>query len=652
MSVVDDIKGRLDILDVVSRYAQIQRSGRSYKALCPFHTEKTPSFHVFPDRQSWRCFGACATGGDVFSFVMRIENLEFGEALRSLADQTGVKLAEARAQKGQGDVLYSINESAMEHFRTLLSSRREGSRAREYLKKRGLNQETIDRFQLGVSPGDGESLKAHLSSKGHTEEELALAGVVTKGQGAAYRDLFRRRLVFPIRDAEGRLCGFGGRALDDSNPKYLNTPRSPVFDKGQILYALHMARDAAKEDGIVIVEGYMDAVMAHQHGFSNVVASMGTALTSQQVALVRRAVRRPGAEGPGRVVLALDSDTAGQEATLRSLESSWNVFQSRPVGRTRSTVLYESAETPTLHVAPLAEGKDPDEIILESPEEWSRLVENAVPLMEYLFTALSSRLDLRAPGGKTRFAELLFPLITATHDPFEQDHYSQRLAAYLEVSEATLRASMGRLRQGSATRGGGRPASETGRTRQPRPSDHGQEQAATSPFARLEHDPLEEHCLTLLLRDPDLVMTGQASPRGNSGNGGGNDGGNDAPAGGIAETDDGVEGPRIEYFRRVENREVFTNWMKCSTLKVLKESLDEELSEHLDYLVARVLPPADRLQRELDLRYCVRRLKERYLRELNGEEEMRLSQVAPEELEEQERRLVMVNERLRDVFVG
>ena len=644
MAIVDEIKSRLDILDVVSQYAQLQRSGRSYKALCPFHTEKTPSFFVFPERQSWRCFGACATGGDIFSFLMRRENLDFSEALKSLARQAGVDLAQNRERKGEQDVLYQINEAAREFFCDLLASRKNGPGARAYLKKRGLTQETIDTFQLGLSPGDGESLKDHLESKGYTKEQLALAGLITHKQGEEYRSLFRRRLMFPIRDAEGRLSGFGGRALDDSQPKYLNSPKSPIFDKANLLYALHVARDSIKGMGVVIVEGYMDAIAAHQNGFSNVVASMGTALTRQQVSLVSRLIRQPGSTAPKEVFLALDPDTAGQEATLRSLESSWQVFQTRPAGRAQGTTLYERQDLPPLKVVPLPPGKDPDEIILESPEAWSSLVNNAVPLMDYLFTALSLRLDLSAPQGKARVAELLFPLIAATPDPFQQDYYFQRLAALLEVNEATLEASLGRPRlRGTSYRNSSTGAPQSRGSQSSRSGGRGQEAAAT-PFARMDHDPLEEYCLAMMLQYPQVGRPYQPSPAGDESQGRLETGVSD-------EITNSTDAPRLEHFRRVENREVFTNWIKCSTLDVLKESLDDELKGHLEHLLMKELPPSDGKQREAAFRSCIRRLEERLLRELNTEVELRLSQAPPEERPEQEQIMIHVNERLKRVLM-
>ena len=634
MAAVDEIKSRLDILDVVSRYTNLQRSGRSYKAVCPFHTEKTPSFFVFPERQSWRCFGACATGGDIFSFIIRIENLDFSEALKRLAQQAGVDLRENKERKSEQDILYGINEATREYFSRILISDKSGSQAMDYVRKRGITQNTIDNFQLGLSPNDGESLKRHLTSKGYTQEQMALAGVVTQGQREDYRDLFRGRLMFPIRDAQGRLAGFGGRALDNSNPKYLNSPRSSIFDKSRILYALHLAKESIREKGAVIVEGYTDAIIAHQAGFSNVVASMGTALTQQQVSVILSLVGRAGTSDSKDVVLALDPDAAGQAATLRSLESSWNVFQSRLVSRTQGTSLYERPEVPTLKVAALPQGKDPDEIILESPEEWANLISNAVPLIDYLFTALSSRFDLNAPSGKSKLAELLFPLITATPDPFDQDHYFQRLATLLGVSEATLQASLGRPKPGAvsyrgrANSGQRKVADGAGRDRQ------GTGEAAATPFAMLDHDPLEEYCLTLLFQ--------HNGPAGSNPEGG--------PESGVYNGDGAPFGLRMEYFQRAENREVFTNWIKCSTLDRLKDVLDEELKSHLDYLAMKTLPPTDRRQWEEVMRLCVRRLEERYLRELNREEGLRLDQATGDEIGEQEQRVLEVNERLRNVF--
>ena len=595
MTVVDEIKGRQDILEVVSRYVPLQRSGRSYKASCPFHQEKTPSFYVFPDRQTWRCFGACATGGDIFSFVMRAENLEFAQALKRLAEQAGVSLPERRRRPDQ-QITLQVNEEARSYFQRLLASP-QGAAARAYLARRDLTPETIEKFELGLSPGDGESLRNRLAKQGLSLEQLALSGVVRREESGRYRDFFRGRLMIPIRNDRGELGGFGGRALDDSNPKYLNSPRTPSFDKGRILYALYLAQEAARQRGIVVVEGYMDVIMAHQHGFGNVVASMGTALTEHQVEQVRRIT--------GNITMALDPDAAGQQATLRSLESSWQVFQARVTGRAQGITLYQREETPDLLIAVLPDGMDPDQLIRRSPEEWARLVETGVPLLEYLFTALSAQVNLATPQGKSRLAELLFPLIAAVPDPSWQDHYFQELAARLGVTTQTLQASVGRPFPGHRSREPARPA----------------QVASASAFATLERDPMEDYCLALLLQHPEVRdMAGELQP---------------------------------EYFRRVENREIFSRWLRVSedgrevALESLSDTIHQDLGEHLEILSQRVLPPLERRHMVLAFQDAVRRLEERYLRELKAEEELKFSEAPPDLIAEDHERVLDANERIK-----
>jgi DNA primase len=609
MTVVDDIKSRLDILEVVSGYVPLQRSGRSYKANCPFHQEKTPSFYVFPDRQTWRCFGACATGGDVFSYVMKAENLEFGEALKRLAQQAGVALP-TNEGRSQQQALFEINEAARSYFQQRLASS-EGADARSYLERRGLDKATIDRFEMGLSARDGESLKNHLVNQRFSLEQLAQAGIVTAGESGRYRDLFRHRLMIPIRNGQGELSGFGGRALDDSNPKYLNSPRTPVFDKGRILYGLYLAKDAIRQKGAVVVEGYMDAIMAHQHGFNNVVASMGTALTEHQVGEIRRLTNN--------IVMALDADAAGQQATMRSLESSWRVFQTQVAGQTRGTTLYQRQDALELKVAVLTEGKDPDEIIRKSPDEWPRLIENARPLFEYLLAALSGQVDVTTPQGKAWVAQRLYNFIAAVPEPIQQDQYFQMLADDLRVNEDTLRASMGRFTAQSANQ---RP----NRARRVQ-SSSGQEAPFTdSAFARLENDPVEEHCLAYVLQNAELHWA-------------------------IGEL-------RHEYFRRPENREIF-NYMQHAAadgfdelaMDWLSQTVDEELGRHLDHLLGKVLPPVGNQQETV--RDIVYRLEERYLREMKTEEAMRFAEIPSEDLmEEQFEATLDMNQRFKKNELG
>ena len=596
MTVVDDIKGRLDILEVVSQHVPLNRAGRSYRANCPFHQEKTPSFYVFPDRQTWRCFGACADGGDLFSFVMRAENLEFAEALKRLAQQAGIALPN-RERRSQQQGAFQINEAARKYYQEVLASN-QGAEARAYLDRRKLSAQSIDAFELGLSPRDGESLKNYLGKLGYSPEQLAQAGVVRVSDNGWPRDLFRGRLMIPIRNGQGELCGFGGRTLDQTNPKYLNSPRSPVFDKSRLLYALYLAKEEAGSKGLVVVEGYMDAIAAHEHGFRNVVASMGTALTEHQVAAIRRLTNS--------VTMALDADTAGQQATLRSLETSWKAIQTREAGTARGITMYRREEMPEIKIAVLPQGQDPDEVIRRSPEEWVRLVDGGMPLMAYVFDALSAQVDPTTPQGKARMVELLFPLIAAVPEPTQQDHYFQELADRLGVTQETLRATIGRPTAARRRHGA---ASQT--------------RAATpSPFAKLDRDPVEDYCLALLLGHEEIEeVAGDLRP---------------------------------EYFRRLENREIFNQWVRVGqghrgedSLAPLRAILDEELTEHLESLAQKVFPPLDQSHRVAAFQDAVRRLEERHLRELKVEEQMKFTEAPPDLLEESHQEVLEVNQRLK-----
>ena len=596
MTVVDDIKARLDILEVVGQRVPLQRSGRSYKGNCPFHQERTPSFHVFPDRQSWRCFGACATGGDAIGFVMRSENLEFGEAIRELARRTGVQLQERRESRVD-PTAYEINEAARAYFQRHLAST-QGADARAYMEGRGLDRAAADAFQIGLAPSDGESLRSHLIREGFSAAQLVAAGVVRESDDGRQRDLFRGRLIIPIRDSEGRLAGFGGRSLDDSEPKYLNSPQGEVFDKSRILYAMDRARDDIRKNGAVIVEGYMDAIAAHQAGFRNVVASMGTALTGPQVDAIRRMT--------SEVTMALDQDAAGQQATLRSLESSWQIFQSRVAGQSRGTTVFQRRENPAIKVAAMPPGQDPDEVIRRSPAEWSRLVDNARPLLEFVISAMTVSIDPNSPEGKDGVIRTVYPLIVAEQDGPRQDYYLQMLAQKLNVTRDFLIANYGRP-----------TVAQQPRTRQTRQQPE-QQPAATSPFAKLEHDPVEEYCLTLLMRYPDLSE--------------------------YAET------LTPEHFLRHENREIFTGYLSCGE-EIGEDSPDSAppgVREQLEALRQKSLRPMDFVKRRRAMDDVVTQLEKRSLRRLKTEEQIRFSESPPDLDAEDLQDTVAVNQRMKE----
>ena len=429
MSEIDDIKSRLDVVEIVSEKVRLQRAGRNYKANCPFHNEKTPSFIVDPGRQSWRCFGSCGIGGDVFSFVMKTENMEFSDALRMLAQRTGVELRGYKKNESR-DSYFEINKIALDFYKDSLMTD-EAIVARNYLKSRGVNQQSIEDFDLGYSPRVRDSLKSHLLFHEVDLEKAVECGLINRLDDGNTRDFFWGRLMFPIFDRSGRPAGFGARSLDDSMPKYINTSATTVFDKRNTLYGFHKAREAIRDADLgVIVEGYMDVIAAHEYGYKNVVASMGTALTAEQVRQLKNLAKT--------FVLALDQDAAGQEATLRSLESAWQIFGDS--SRRSQDPLF--AGNPTkINVVSLPEGKDPDDFIRTHGSEWEKVVRNALPLMEYLIPVVSDRFDINSPGGKGRVVESLSPIFRLL-DPFDTEKYVGMLAEQLSATSETVNAAL------------------------------------------------------------------------------------------------------------------------------------------------------------------------------------------------------------------
>ena len=593
MSVIDQIKSTLDVVDTISGYVQLQKSGRNFKARCPFHDEKTPSFIVNPERQSWRCFGACATGGDVLSFVMRAEKLEFGEALRLLAGRAGVELSDRRTDRKEVS-LHRVNDLAVRFYRDALESP-QGVEALKYLEGRGVDKSAREDFQLGFSPRGGSPLKAHLLQLGVDHDLLVESGLLYENDGGETRDFFRGRLMFPIHNRQGQAAGFGARSLDGSEPKYLNTPSTSLFDKRATLYGLHRAMDAMRDARTgIVVEGYMDVIAAHQHGYRNVVASMGTALTEMQVSQLKSAAVH--------FVLALDPDAAGQEATLRSLESSWHALQVHETTRRRRSAgsLY-SRENLNLKIAVLPPGRDPDTLIREDKDEWERLVDQATPYMDYLIPALAGRFDLGSGSGKAQAAEALMPLIIATDNSFDQDRYFQNLADVIGVTRVALEASVGKP---TAPSRGRRTAREA----------RGAPEATAAPLSPVGQRSLEDTALALLIQRPELKAE--------------------------------VDAFAPECFRKSEDIELFTRWQSCSTIEELRDVLDESLRERLDYL----------LQVELVLgsgrdafRQTLGRIEELHLQELQ-ESLLNLDDTGlppPTELQDQ---IVPVNARLKELF--
>ena len=452
MGAVDEVKQRLNIVEVISAYVPLKKAGRNYKGLCPFHSEKTPSFVVFPDSQRWHCFGACGSGGDVINFIMRRENLPFVDALKLLAARAGVELTPPTpAQEAQAEErrrLWEVNRQAAEYFHHLLMESAEAAEARSYLARRGLRNETLRAFQIGYARDEWQALGDYLRAQGWREADLLLASLVIERDGGGTYDRFRGRVIYPIRDARGHVCGFGGRVLDDSQPKYLNSSQTPVFDKGSVLYGIDLAREAIRRsETAVLVEGYMDVLQAHQAGFKNVIATMGTALSPEQLAVLKPLARR--------LVLALDPDVAGDRATLRGLEVAKEALDSRvvPVPTARGLIRYETELDAELRIVTLPEGRDPDQVILEDPERWQQLVDESLPVMDYYFRALTADLDLSRAKDKAAAVDALLPLIGEIRHGVERAHYVQRLAAMVRTDERVLARQLERTvrRRGRAT---------------------------------------------------------------------------------------------------------------------------------------------------------------------------------------------------------
>lgn len=440
MSVTDEIKSRLDIVDVVSETVQLRRSGRNYTGFCPFHQNtRTPAFVVFPETQTWRCFGACADGGDVFSFVMKKEGWDFKEALRNLAQRAGVQLREpspaAKQRRAEEQRLTDLLQSAADYFHQLLLHAPQAEHARRYVQERALEEETLAAFEIGYALDSWDACRTHFTAEGYDDDDLLEAGLLTENpeKGTRY-DRFRNRLMIPIRDVSGRVVGFGARTLEeDGVPKYLNSPQTALFDKSNLLYGLDMAKRHVREARqAVIVEGYTDVMQGWQAGFRNLVAQMGTSLTDTQLGLLKRYTKR--------FVIALDADAAGVQATMRSLEVAREALDRDVEVRfdARGLIRHEGRLKADIRVVTLPEGQDPDKIIRRNPRAWPELIESARPVVAYVIDTIIEGLDLDDAKAKADAVRKIMPLIGDLADPVERDHYRQMLSRRLRVDERAL----------------------------------------------------------------------------------------------------------------------------------------------------------------------------------------------------------------------
>ncbi len=441
VGVVAEIKGRLPVADVVGETVQLKKAGTTLKGLCPFHGEKTPSFVVTPARDTWHCFG-CGKHGDIFTFVMERDTLAFPEALKQLAARAGVELDErTKREDAHNARLRTVLEGAIAFYHAVLTGSKTGAPALDYLRGRGFTDETIAKHQLGWAPAGWDQLVRQLATKRQvTPQELLEVGLASPRQrGGGVYDRFRERVIFPIRDAGGHPVGLGGRILGkegeggaDTGPKYLNSPATPLFDKSRTLYLIDRAKTAIRKTGqAVIVEGYTDALMAHQSGFENVVASLGTALTPQQVALITRYAKR--------IALAYDVDAAGEKAGTFGATALEEVIRQLAAGDT-------GVELDDVRVVRLPEGRDPDEVLRDEPDRWREEVRTARPIVDHLIDVHARAHDLRTPGGQARFVDAVLPIVRNLANPVLRDAYLGRIRQVSGVEERTLIEAMHRRR--------------------------------------------------------------------------------------------------------------------------------------------------------------------------------------------------------------
>ncbi len=443
-NAVEEIKNRLDIVEIVGDYMQLRKAGTSFKAPCPFHQEKTPSFFVSQDKQIWHCFG-CGEGGDMFSFIMRIEGMEFPEALRFLAEKAGVKLEHRHddGQKSEKRRLLEVNRLAAKLYHKILLESPKAEAARAYVRKRALTDETVEQFMLGFAPDSWEATMSFLTERGFTEQEIFKAGLAVKSErGTGQYDRFRGRLMFPIRDLQGEVIGFTGRIMpgpdgkDPEGPKYVNTPQTLVYNKSRALYGIHLARQAIRQERTaVVVEGNMDVIASHQAGVRNVIASSGTALTDEHLNVLKRFA--------DRLVLSFDGDMAGENAARRGIDSAVAAGFSVRVLR-----------------LPDGAGKDPDDCIRKDVALWKQAIADAVPYMAWYMEMASERTDFGDAESKRQSSDELLREIAKIPDPVERSHWIAKAAQMYSTPESLLFEKVSRL-AGAVRKPDGKPGEKS-----------------------------------------------------------------------------------------------------------------------------------------------------------------------------------------------
>lgn len=476
-SQIEEIKNKLNVVDIVGSYVKLTKTGANYRGACPFHSDKKPSFFVSPARQMWKCFG-CGAGHSIFDFIMKIEGVEFGDALKILANKAGVELKRENPKlKTERQRLYEICDLACSFFERQMGNSSWGKEAKEYLLKRGIKQETIKKWRIGYSPDTWQGLSDFLVSKGYKREEIVKAGLAVRSdKGNNPYDRFRGRIIFPIFDLNSQVVGFGGRVFKTADKKetakYINTPQTLLYDKSSILYGLNYAKLAVRNlNHCVLTEGYTDTIMAHQEGFENTVAVSGTALTLRHLGLLKRY--------SDNLVLAFDMDLAGDTATKRGIN------------------LAESQGFNIKIIDSYSGVKDPAEIILENPDNWKKSLEKSKTIMEYYFESAFSSFNKNVPEGKKEIGKIILPAIKRLQNKIEQSHWVQKLAEKLGVKEEAV---LEELKNTKVENNNYQTIQTNNNTNQPK-EDISEINLENSPTGRKKL--LEDKIISLILKNPE-----------------------------------------------------------------------------------------------------------------------------------------------------
>ena len=599
MFSVEEIKNNADIIGVISEYVPLSIAGNRAKAVCPFHTEKTPSFHVNSERKSWKCFGSCNEGGDIISFIQKIENVDFSQALKILGDKLGIRETNfsnnnSRKDKDVISEIHKINKIASEYFRNKLLSK-DGEKIVEYLNNRGYEKDDIEKRGFGLSLSGTNSLAGYLKINNVSSKIAKESGLIVQKKDGTWGDMFYDRLMINIYDSDGNVIGFGGREIHDNSnsPKYINTNATPAFDKSANLYGINWSKDnIRKKNQVIVVEGYMDVITAHKHGYNNVVAAMGVAITGKQINLLMKYLNN---DEPGKIILCLDSDNAGIEATNRVLEVIIDYMSSNKI---KENINIEIAQIDIKDPSTKKMIKDPDEAIKVSPIEWENSLKNTKNIIDYIIDVKYIHYSLEeSPKNTEKFVIDISKVINLINKD-ELPNFTKSLAKKLDISHREITNLLNKGIQKYTSK-----------------NYHTLKNKIKAIDDNL--DVLDEHFLSLLIKYDDLKEYGIAIPE--------------------------------NYIKQSDNRMIFSLWKNNFIESGIR--VDEELKEKIEYLRLRDIPESNLTRKVEDINQIIKRLKERFLRELKVQEIEDLKS-NPELKDKIVENSLDSNENLRKVFTG